>query len=200
MLFQRYCPVRYTILPLLLALLSACATEVDRGSGVASVAPSTSPSVVPTASESMPASTGAESAAATPLNAATEKTPSLHDIGNAIFFQRGSALLDDPALTVLRLHAEHLRENSRLVVMLVGHTDHLGSRSFNLAIAERRTAAVKAKLREFGVPARQIRERSYGYEQPGAACAGEPCRRKMRRVDLLYPKPRAERRLGEQKR
>ena len=45
-----------------------------------------------------------------------------------------------------------------------------------------------------------VDERSYGYEQPGAACAGEPCRRKMRRVDLLYPKPRAERRLGEQKR
>ena len=108
------------------------------------MATSTSPSVVPTASESMPASTAVESAQLPHLTR-LPKRRHLCDIGNAMFFQRGSALLDDPALTVLRLHAERLRENSRLVVMLVGHTDHLGSRSFNLAIAERRTAAVKGK-------------------------------------------------------
>jgi outer membrane protein OmpA-like peptidoglycan-associated protein len=109
---------------------------------------------------------------------------------NTVFFKRGSAMLDDAALTVLRPHAERLRDNPRLVVTLVGHTDHLGSRSFNLAIAEQRTTAVKTKLRELGVPAKQVRQRNYGNEKAAAGCRSEECRARMRRVDLVYPAPR----------
>lgn len=109
---------------------------------------------------------------------------------NTVFFKRGSAALDDAALTVLRAHAERLRDDPHLVVTLVGHTDHLGSRSFNLAIAEQRTTAVKTKLRELGVPAKQVRQRNYGNEKVAAGCRSEECRTRMRRVDLVYPTPR----------
>ncbi|MDQ5880880.1 MAG: peptidoglycan-associated lipoprotein, partial [Pseudomonadota bacterium] len=87
----------------------------------------------------------------------------------------------------LRTHAERLRDDPRLVVTLVGHTDHLGSRSFNLAIAEQRTTAVKTKLRELGVPAKQVRQRNYGNEKAAAGCRSEECRARMRRVDFVYP-------------
>lgn len=106
---------------------------------------------------------------------------------NTVFFRRGSAALDDAALTALRTHAERLRDDPRLVVTLVGHTDHLGSRSFNLAIAEQRTTAVKTKLRELGVPAKQVRQRNYGNEKAAAGCRSEECRARMRRVDFVYP-------------
>lgn len=199
MLFQFFLRVRYEIIAL--GLLAACATEgnivpATEGVGQHAGYPSTS---APTPGLSPPKPTSA-APGAPQFTDTIDQGASLRSSGNAVYFQRGSIVLDDVAIAVLRRHAERLRENLHLVVTLVGHTDHLGSRSFNLAIAEQRTAAVKAKLREFGVAAKKIRERSYGYEQPGAACAGEPCRRKMRRVDLLYPKPRAERRLGEQKR
>lgn len=198
MLFQQFYRARYTMLALV--LLAGCASEGNRDPADASVlssgAPSSSsPVSVPVSSAPPPSGINGAS-----LADAAEQTRSSREGSNAVFFQRGSAVLDDTALAVLRRHAESLRENPRLVVTLVGHTDHLGSRSYNLAIAEQRTAVVKAKLREFGVAKKQMRARSYGYEQPGVSCTGEACRRNMRRVDLLYPEPRMEHRVGELKR
>lgn len=110
---------------------------------------------------------------------------------NAIFFQRGSSAVDEAGDEKLRQHASRLHEDAQLQVMLVGHTDDLGSRSYNLAVAEQRTTAVANRLREMGVRRSQIRRASSGYEQAARTCRGESCRSQMRRVDLIYPKPKS---------
>lgn len=158
--------------------------------GCASGGPVTAPDDSPAASSAaMPAAKAESVPQANPAERSEPAAPAPGN-PNTVFFKRGSAVLDDAALTVLRPHAERLRDDPRLVVTLVGHTDHLGSRSFNLAIAEQRTTAVKTKLREFGVPAKQVRQRNYGNEKAAAGCRSEECRSRMRRVDLVYPAPR----------
>lgn len=117
-----------------------------------------------------------------------------------MFFARGSSDLGSAALSVLERHASRLRADSRLVVTLVGHSDHLGSRSYNLAITEQRVAAVARALRHMDVQRSQIRKYGLGSEKPGLSCQSEKCRRKLRRVDLVYPKPKIEHRVGRQER
>lgn len=194
--FYRRISLRYA-LPLVSLLLAGCATNGDsRGAVAPGLSSSALTTSAPTASaEQPPPSALVSPSAGVVAESGDVAPPRRHDEGNAVFFPRGSAVLDDAAIDVLRVHAERLRDDPRLKVLLVGHSDHLGSRSFNLAIAEQRTAVVKAKLREFGVQARQIAQRSYGNEKPGASCQSESCRQKMRRVDLVYPKPKAERRV-----
>lgn len=128
----------------------------------------------------------------------SEKDPPAIAEGRSVFFARGSANIDPEAIKVLELHAARLRANPRLVVTLIGHSDHLGSRSYNLAIAEQRVAAVGKVLRSMDVQRNQIRRFSLGNEKSGVSCQNETCRRKWRRVDLSYPKPKAERRVGRE--
>ena len=172
---------------LLVVLLAGCATSAGGPENAADV--SSAPSGAAAAETMPPANVAAPAERREPL-------PPARGEGNAVFFLRGSAVLDDAALAVLRVHAERLRDAPQLVVTLIGHADDLGSRSFSLAVAEQRTVAVKGKLRELGVPAKQIRQRSYGSEKAAAACRNDECRKRTRRVDLVYPTPRKAGRVG----
>lgn len=198
--FSRCPSLRYALL-LVSWLVAGCTTIEGIGSSEApDVSSAPLATSAPTALDERPPSPASSAPPAGNVAISEDVGPPLRDDeNNAVFFQRGSALLDDAAIGVLRAHAERLRDDPHLKVLLVGHSDHLGSRSFNLAIAEQRTAVVKAKLREFGVPTRQIAQRSYGNEKPGVSCQKEACRRKLRRVDLVYPKPRSERQAGRRK-
>lgn len=107
--------------------------------------------------------------------------------GRTVYFPFDGATIDDDGLEILRQNAQKLKENPRLVVLLVGHTDNLGSAAYNLAVADKRTEAVSDRLRSFGVPRNQIRRVSVGSEQSSKLrCDGEACRRSMRRVELIY--------------
>lgn len=160
-------------IPFLLAGLAACAGQ---------------PVTNPSPAES-PAAPEARQASAALVDVSIGRPPSSQDpvagAPDAVYFATGSAtILDD---RVLAAHAERLQADPRLFVVLVGHTDHHGSRSMNLALAERRTATVAARLRELGVQPRQIRQRAYGHEKARGDCRTESCRSRLRRVDLVYP-------------
>lgn len=107
------------------------------------------------------------------------------DAENSVFFPPAGVLVDEAGEALLRRHAERLKEDSQLRVMLIGHTDDLGSRPYNLAIADRRVHAVYQLLRKYGVPPQQLR-RGAGGERSIRPCAGEDCRRLQRRVELRY--------------
>lgn len=107
--------------------------------------------------------------------------------GHSVFFLRGESFIDAAAEEVLRTHAERLKAEPGLVVTLIGRTDPLGSRSFNLAVAEQRTAEVAKVLRSMGVAKAQIRRYSLGGEKQKRDCRTEECRKFLRRVDLVYP-------------
>lgn len=103
-----------------------------------------------------------------------------------VFFKRGEAEIDALGQRKLLLHAERLKADPRLHVTLVGSTDEQGSRSFNLAIAEKRVNAVYLRLRALGVRREQIRRVSMGGEKGSKSCRSETCHKLMRRVELRY--------------
>lgn len=108
------------------------------------------------------------------------------DNKNSIFFQRGVAEIDTTGKKKLLLHAERLKSNLKLHVTLIGSTDDQGSRSLNLAIADKRVNAVYQQLRDFGVARRQLRRVNMGGEKSSKSCRSEACRKLMRRVELRY--------------
>lgn len=108
---------------------------------------------------------------------------------HSVYFATGATRVDPSGQHKLRLHAARLKENPAQVVTLAGHTDDLGSNSYNLAVAEQRIEAVAKLLRSYGVPKKQIHPvRSYvvGGGKSGPTCRTAACRQKMRRVELIY--------------
>lgn len=108
------------------------------------------------------------------------------DVANSVFFQPSASAVDADGRRLLLEHAARLKANPDLVVTLLGHTDNLGSPSYNLAIAEQRVNAVHAILRSQGVPQTQIRRQAVGSEAVPLACKSAQCRKVMRRVQLVY--------------
>lgn len=95
--------------------------------------------------------------------------------------------MNDQGLNTLKTHASRLKADVSLVVTLIGHTDHLGSRAYNQAVCEERLDSVVEVLRSLGVPKRQMRRIALGNEKSNAAqCSSEECRQAMRRVELVY--------------
>ncbi|HEX5801733.1 MAG TPA: OmpA family protein [Azospira sp.] len=140
-----------------------------------------------------PAASTAERAPGTSAPAATEAKPaSATDNAtkvpeeNRIYFASGASRIDADGLRKLQLHGARLKDDAKLVVTLVGHTDHLGSRSYNIAIAEQRTTAVASQLLAAGARRTQIRRYSMGNEKVAGGCRTAACRQQMRRVDLIY--------------
>ncbi len=105
--------------------------------------------------------------------------------GERIYFAPGASDIDGDGMALLRLCADRLKSDERRRVTLVGMTDDLGSRTYNVAIADRRIATVQLALRRLGVAAHQIKRRNLGGEMAQQQrCTTEPCRRLMRRVEL----------------
>lgn len=120
---------------------------------------------------------------------ATQEAPAAKiDDSNSIYFTLGATDVDLPGQQKLRAHAQRLQANPELVVTLIGHTDNLGSRAYNMAIAEKRIEGVSALLRSYGVAKKQIRRYAVGSEHLDRSCKTAACRQKMRRVELSYPK------------
>lgn len=105
---------------------------------------------------------------------------------NRIYFASGASRIDADGQRKLQQHGARLKEDAKRVVTLIGHTDHLGSRSYNIAIAEQRTTAVASQLLANGARRTQIRRYSMGNEKDADNCRTAACRQQMRRVDLIY--------------
>ncbi len=104
----------------------------------------------------------------------------------SIFFPLGGTEVDTAGKLKLQAHAQRLKDDPSKVVTLIGHTDDLGSPSYNLAIAQGRVNAVHEILRARGVPQIQIRRYGVGSEKNSLRCQSEACRQKMRRVQMIF--------------
>ena len=109
---------------------------------------------------------------------------------NNVFFEQGSADIDEAGKATLRLHAERLKADRKTRVTLIGYAESFGSRAMSIAIAEKRVSVVYAQLRAYGVPSRQLLRANVGIEKNSRACQSPECRDLMRRVELKYAKGR----------
>lgn len=99
-----------------------------------------------------------------------------------VFFSELGVDLGARARAALAAQARWLRENADVVAIIEAHADDTGQREQDFLLAERRAAAVKARLIEEGVPAAQIQVRVHGRDQPIAVCSLPECKAQNRRV------------------
>jgi len=67
---------------------------------------------------------------------------------------------------VLDEAAQILKDSPEISVVIEGHTDSIGSETYNQRLSERRAEAVRQYLVERGVAASRLETRGYGESQP----------------------------------
>lgn len=105
---------------------------------------------------------------------------------DTVLFEFGKSILDmGEAGPYLDRIAQLLRDKSASDVVLEGHTDNVGSATFNLSLSERRAGAVREALLVRGVPAARIKAVGIGFENPLAPNDTETGRKLNRRVEII---------------
>jgi peptidoglycan-associated lipoprotein len=97
-------------------------------------------------------------------------------------FEYDKADLTDRARASLQKNATWLGKWTSTKILVEGHADSRGTNEYNLALGERRAAAVRDYLVTLGVPAARMSIVSKGEEQPLCTEEAEPCWAQNRRV------------------
>jgi len=98
-----------------------------------------------------------------------------------VYFAYDKADLSDPSRTSLQKNADWLRKWTSTKVTVEGHADSRGTNEYNLALGERRAAAVRDYLASLGVTAARMNIVSKGEEEPVCREENETCWAKNRR-------------------
>lgn len=83
-----------------------------------------------------------------------------------VYFDFDSDQLTKPAQANLKNLATALKANPGVKIKIEGHSDERGSNEYNLALGERRAAAIKIFLISEGIAARDVVTASVGEEKP----------------------------------
>lgn len=100
-------------------------------------------------------------------------------------FAFDSARLSSRARSALNSALEVIRDNPSVQLDLVGHTDSLGSETYNLGLSERRARAAREYLVSRGVSAERLRAIGRGEAEPIASNDTDSGRARNRRVELV---------------
>ena len=106
-------------------------------------------------------------------------------IGDVLFDTGRSTLKPGADLTLDRL-ATYLKSNPEARVLIEGHTDSVGSDSYNEVLSERRADAVASALIGRGVPADSVRAIGRGKAFPVATNDTAAGRQQNRRVEIVF--------------
>jgi peptidoglycan-associated lipoprotein len=98
----------------------------------------------------------------------------------SVHFGYDSVDLDEEARATLQKNLQWLNRWTSTKVMIEGHADSRGTNEYNLALAERRAAAVRDYLTSLGLTADRMTIVSKGEEQPFCTEETEACWRQNR--------------------
>ena len=104
---------------------------------------------------------------------------------SGILFGFDKADLTATAKTNIQKLAESLQKNPDTDIMVIGHTDNVGSASYNQGLSERRAASVKKYAVAQGVSASRITTEGKGLKEPIESNDTEVGRAKNRRVEIV---------------
>jgi peptidoglycan-associated lipoprotein len=90
----------------------------------------------------------------------------LTEVGNMVHFDYDQATIRADDRGILDTKAAILNANPALRLRISGHADDRGSDEYNLALGNRRAAAVKTYLANKGVDGSRLEVISYGEERP----------------------------------
>jgi outer membrane protein OmpA-like peptidoglycan-associated protein len=102
-----------------------------------------------------------------------------------VLFDTGRAELKSGAFSTVDRLATFLRENPERSVAIEGHTDSVGSDSFNLSLSQRRADSVRAALTSRGIAGTRITAKGMGEATPVANNGTAEGRQRNRRVEVV---------------
>jgi peptidoglycan-associated lipoprotein len=97
------------------------------------------------------------------------------------YFDLDKADIRPDARAALQKSADFLRNYPQIKVVVEGHCDERGSTEYNLALGDRRAAAVKQFMVSLGIGADRLSTVSYGKEKPFCMESNESCWQQNRR-------------------
>jgi len=103
----------------------------------------------------------------------------------SVYFDYDKAALSDDAREILAEKAAYMINNPDIQVTIEGHCDERGSNEYNLALGERRAAAARKYLVNFGVNEASIETVTYGEERPVCRESRESCWKLNRRAAFV---------------
>lgn len=106
---------------------------------------------------------------------------------NVFFAFNKSDLLPD-SYPELNKVADFLKDNPTVEIELAGHTDNVGSDSYNMELSDKRANSVKVYLVAQGISENRLRAKGYGETQPVAPNEYDWGREKNRRVEFTILK------------
>ena len=114
----------------------------------------------------------------------TVAADALFDFNKATLRPAGKAKLDELVSKAAAIKLE--------VILVVGHTDRIGSDSYNQKLSEKRAAAVKEYLVAKGIEANRVYTEGKGEKQPvtGDKCKGDKKTKAL--IDCLQPDRRVD--------
>lgn len=104
---------------------------------------------------------------------------------SGILFDFNKSDLKEAAKTNIKSLASSINQYPGTDIKVIGHTDNVGSDTYNMGLSEKRAAAVKAYAISQGVPANRLVTLGKGEGEPIADNTTEDGRAKNRRVEVV---------------
>ena len=163
-------------------ILAGCSsTPVDNPSASASASRTTASGTASGATSGPVSQTAVKTVEVDPLN-----DPNSPLAQRSVYFGFDSYAVDGKYDSMLSAHANYLAKHQARNIVVEGNTDSRGSSEYNLALGQKRSEAVVAKLQLLGVPANRMEAVSFGKEKPVAQGSTEDAWAKNRRADIRY--------------
>lgn len=108
--------------------------------------------------------------------------PPVHFI---LYFEKDSTRLRSASRDALNDVVASIQERGSHHISVIGHSDTLGDKAYNLELSRRRAVAVKKLLVEKGISAESINTTSHGEENPLIKTADNVGNPKNRRVEVV---------------
>jgi len=115
----------------------------------------------------------------------SERPPEIECKFKPIYFSADSTRLNDKAVKQLKEYATCIKADARALT-ITGHTNHIKSTLFAIAVSDRMARSVRKYLIERGVDRRQLQVKGYGAERPTCAKKTPACKAKNHRVELHF--------------
>ncbi len=117
-----------------------------------------------------------------------EKKPEVKIDFSIVYFGFDSYSIEEASIPLLTEAARLLRSYPQVAVRLEGHCDERGTTEYNLALGEKRSAAVRDYLVNLGVERSRLATVSFGKEKPADPGHNEISWAKNRRVEFIIEK------------
>lgn len=104
---------------------------------------------------------------------------------NEVLFKFDSHELNESAINMLSELCTVISDIPGTNIKVVGHTDNIGEKDYNIVLSKNRAAAVGNFLRQSGIEVENIKEEGKGFSQPIADNESEAGRAKNRRVEIF---------------